>query len=270
LKADSWKSRPQLPAERTTTTVEGKTMLRTFAGIAAAAATLGAGPVLAHFQSIYTPNVLLAQPGNITIDLIFWHPLSNQHVMNIAMPEEFFVVSRGMKTDLKPMLKPIKFTSAENTGDAFQATVPVRSPGDYVFGVVPAPFYEATEDKYIQQLTKMYVSRGGLPTDWNMPLGMKAEIIPLNRPNNVFVGSTFTGRVTAEGEPVACEEIEIEYIAAPPDVARNSSGRPTVAVPAAGTIWWGFAALGVGPDKTFMGKELSQDAVIWVVATEFK
>jgi len=32
--------------------------------------------------------------------------------------------------------------------------------------------------------------------------------------------------------------------------------------------WWGFAALGAGPDKEFEGRELSQDAVIWVQATK--
>ncbi|MCG8332935.1 MAG: DUF4198 domain-containing protein, partial [Proteobacteria bacterium] len=33
---------------------------------------------------------------------------------------------------------------------------------------------------------------------------------------------------------------------------------------------WGFAALGVGPDKTYKGKELSQDAVIWIRASDLK
>ena len=35
-------------------------------------------------------------------------------------------------------------------------------------------------------------------------------------------------------------------------------------IPKAG--FWGFAALGSGPKKEYKGKELSQDAVIWIRA----
>ncbi|WP_278976371.1 hypothetical protein [Oligella urethralis] len=44
----------------------------------------------------------------------------------------------------------------------------------------------------------------------------------------------------------------------------DSQGVFNFAIPKAG--WWGFAALGVGPDDSYEGKELSQDAVIWVQA----
>jgi cobalt/nickel transport protein len=44
----------------------------------------------------------------------------------------------------------------------------------------------------------------------------------------------------------------------------DEDGYFTFGIPRAG--FWGFAALGSGPVKEHEGKELSQDAVIWVRA----
>src|SRR4029077_12128156 len=81
--------------------------------------------------------------------------------------------------------------------------------------------------------------------------------------------------------------MEVEYIAAPPDLATGKSGQPSVAGMRGGAIdiitdangnftfgipkagWWGFAALDLaGKGSTFNGKHWSQDAVIWVNATD--
>ena len=48
----------------------------------------------------------------------------------------------------------------------------------------------------------------------------------------------------------------------------DANGTFTFGIPKAGQ--WGFAALGVGEKTEFKGKELSQDAVIWVQAHDFK
>jgi cobalt/nickel transport protein len=48
----------------------------------------------------------------------------------------------------------------------------------------------------------------------------------------------------------------------------NVFGEFSFGIPKAG--WWGFCALGVGPVKEYKGKELSQDAVIWVNAQDMK
>ncbi|MCX8955393.1 DUF4198 domain-containing protein, partial [Ruegeria sp. NA] len=120
------------------------------------------------------------------------------------------------------------------------------------------------------------------------PVGLPAEIIPLNKPTNIIAGSTFTGRVMAEGQPVAGAEIEIEYMAAEPDMESTAASAPSVSpmpggalvatsddngyftfgVPKAG--YWGFAALGAGPVTEHNGKELSQDAVIWIRAWDLE
>ena len=160
--------------------------------------------------------------------------------------------------------------------------------GDHLFVLTPAPYYEANEDAYIQQITKAMVNVAGLPTDWDSELGLKAEIVPLTKPYAIWAGSTFTGMVKSQGKAVPYAEVEIEYLNTPIDIDQNKTGALivkapqdsfvtlvvkadshgvfTFGIPKAG--WWGFAALGVGPDTEFKGKELSQDAVIWVQAKE--
>ena len=51
-------------------------------------------------------------------------------------------------------------------------------------------------------------------------------------------------------------------------IKADANGEFVFGIPRAG--WWGFCALGVGPQKTHNGKELSQDAVIWVQARDMK
>ncbi len=257
-------------------------------GAALAASPLAALPASAHFQLIYTENTQITKPGDVPAKLIFWHPFENGHVMDMGKPIEFFVVSRGKKTDLMDTLKETKFQGAENAAVAYDATIPVKRSGDYVVVLKPAPYYEGSEDIFIQQITKTYLNRNTLPTDWNEPQGLETEIVPLNKPTNIIVGSTFTGRVMAAGKPVAGAEIEIEYMAAEPDMAKSTPTEPlakpmpggavvaisddegyfTFGIPKAG--YWGFAALGSGPVKEHEGKELSQDAVIWIRAYDLK
>lgn len=256
--------------------------------LSAAALLLLAAPAQAHFQLIYTPKVNIEKPGDLTFKLIFWHPFENGHAMDMGEPVDFHMVLKGKKTDLKKALKPITFHGASNEAKAYEAVVPVKRNGDYILVLTPAPYFEKSEDIYIQQITKSFINKGGVPTGWNEPLGLPAEIVPLNKPTNVIAGSTFSGVLLADGKPVPNAEIEIEYMAAEPDMATNKAkpataqpmpggavvaitdenGVFTFGVPKAG--FWGFAALGSGPVKKHEGKDLSQDAVIWVRAYDIK
>lgn len=255
----------------------------------AAALLLAATSAQAHFQLVYTPDVNIERPGEVPFRLIFWHPMDNGHAMDMGAPEAFYMMFRGERTDLLDQLEPITFKGAENEAKAFAATATVRRNGDYVFVLEPAPYYEGSEDIYIQQLTKSYINKGGLPTGWQEPLGLATEIVPLNKPTNVLAGSTFSGVLLSEGAPVADAEIEIEYLSALPDLETNAAGEATVLKPMPGGAivamtdhdgrftfgipragFWGFAALGSGPDTEHEGKELSQDAVLWVRAYDFE
>ena len=256
--------------------------------LAAVAAVSAPAASDAHFLLEYTKDTMISAPGDVPVQLIFWHPFSNGFVMDLEMPEQFFMIHHGAKTDLKPTLRPMRFTGGENEGAAFAGMVPVKRSGDYVLVTVPAPFYEEAEDKYIQQITKAFLNRNGLPTDWMEPVGLATEILPLNKPYNVIAGGTFTGQVLSGGAPASDVEIEIEYMAAEPDMERGAATAPTASplpggaivavsdangyfsfgVPKAG--YWGFAALGSGPETEHNGKELNQDAVLWIRAWDLQ
>lgn len=256
--------------------------------LAAAAAMAMPALANAHFLLEYTDNTMIERPGDVPVKLVFWHPFEAGHVMTLEKPEEFFVIHNGEKTDLMGTLEETVFEGPENSAKAFLGSVPVKRSGDYVVVTVPAPYYEESEDIYIQQITKAYLNRNELPTDWDQPQGLATEILPLNKPYNIIAGSTFTGRVLSDGKPVAGAEIEIEYIAAAPDMTGAGAKDATVSplpggalvamsddngyfsfgVPKAG--YWGFAALGSGPKTEHEGKELSQDAVIWIRAWDLE
>lgn len=254
----------------------------------AAVLAFSASAAHAHFQLLYTPEVQLENPKNVPVKMIFWHPMENGHVMDMDQPEQFFYVAKDGKVDLRQSLKPITFMGKDNSAKAFEANVNIRRNGDYIFVLQPAPYYEKSEDIYIQQITKSYLNKGGIPDGWDKPVGLPTEIVPFNKPTNVLVGSTFTGQVLSKGKPAAGVEIEIEYMAAPPDIQANrpssngsasakggtlvavtdAKGMFTFGIPKEG--FWGFAALGSGPKKKFKGKELSQDAVIWIRADKME
>lgn len=253
----------------------------------------------AHFQMVYTPESALEKGANIPVKIVFNHPFADEHTMNMGLKadgtmadiEEFYAIQKGKKTDLKDSLKSITFKGNSNEGKGYQTEYNAQRMGDHILVAVPAPYYEANEDAYIQQITKTIVNVAGAPTDWDSELNLKAEIVPLTKPYSIWTGSTFTGIVKSEGKPVPFAEIEVEYLNYDVDVKANKMGKKarvkapqdsfvtltikadqdgkfTFGIPKAG--WWGFAALGVGPDDKFDGKELSQDAVIWVQAKDMK
>ena len=225
--------------------------------------------------------------GTLNLKMVFTHPFEAGHTMDMGTPQEFFMVHKGEKTDLMDKLEAITWTSLTNSGAAYTAEVKTRGMGDFVFCLVPEPYMEAEEDIYIQQITKVVVNNAGLPTDWNEPVGLPTEILPLDKPYAIWAGSTFRGIVLSNGEPVPFAEIEVEFMNHPPVEGENrfqeealaeapqdsfvtmgimadANGQFCFGIPKAG--WWGFAALGAGPQAEYEGKELSQDAVIWIQA----
>ena len=251
-----------------------------------------AGPAFAHFQMIYTPESALEKGRTISLDLVFTHPFEAGHTMDMGdKPEEFYVVRKGRKTDLLDKLKPMTWKGLTNSGGGYETEYKLRGMGDNVFALVPSPYYEKEEDIYIQQITKMIVNTAGFPTDWDRELGLPGEIVPLDKPYALWTGNVFRGIVKRNGKPVPHAEIEVEYLNHRPlpdhnafaekaeveapqgafvtmGIKANVNGEFSFGIPRAG--WWGFCALGAGPDTEHNGKELSQDAVIWVQARDMK
>jgi len=245
--------------------------------------------VSAHFQLLYTPNLLHAKGGDINFKMPFSHPASNGYVMNMEKPQDFFMIKRGKKIDLINAITPIEWESSIDKGAAFQANVKLHGLGDYVFILEPTPYFDEEEDLYIQQFTKTIVNVGNLPTDWNHDLGLTAEIVPLTKPYAIYEGGIFSAVVKSGGKPVPFAAIEVEFMNYTPNVQTNQFAKSPIMTPPADvfvtqTIYadangtfhfsllktgqWGFAALGIGEQKTYKGKALSQDAVIWVQATK--
>jgi len=255
-------------------------------------------PAYAHFQMIYSPDSV-PKSKKLNLKLVFTHPFEAGHTMDIGKDENgkihspiaFGVLHKGKKKNLLKKLKPITFKSLTNEGRAYDANVRLRGMGDHIFYFVPAPYYEGSEDVYIQHCTKVIFNVAGAPTDWDAPVGdpLPVEIVPLDKPYALWVGNVFRGVVTCGGEPVPDAEIEVEYmnhdvrgnafvkearVEAPHDalitmtIKADKDGVFVFGIPKAG--WWGFAALGAGGDLKHNGKELSQDAVIWVQALDMK
>lgn len=260
---------------------------------------LFAGSLFAHFQLIYTPESHV-KGNEVEFRLVFTHPADSGHTMvigkdkdgNVKGFKEFYAIHKGEKTDLMSGLKKSTFKTAENQDEAYNFTLDksfgFRGAGDWVLIAVPHPYFEQAEDSYIQQVTKVMINKNDMVTDWqNRCAEGYPEIMPLVAPYDVWVGGVFRGVVLdSAGKPVPNAEIEFEYINYDVDMKRNEFKRRAKTQAAAGLIYadqngvfsfvphregyWGFAALGAGNQNEYDGKELSQDAVLWIEASRVK
>ncbi|HID98044.1 MAG TPA: DUF4198 domain-containing protein [Thermodesulfobacteriaceae bacterium] len=258
---------------------------------------------MAHFQVIYTPETTIREygPSELRLTLLFTHPFEGGPVMDMGKdmegrthrPVSFGVMlqqgKRLMKVDLLDAVRPVQFRTPVNQAVAYEAVYKNPGMGDLVFYVEPSPYWEPAEDCYIQHCTKLIVNRMGIPTCWDMPVGLPVEIVPLDRPYALWTGNVFRGVVLHNGKPVPDCEIEVEYLNY--SVEKNSfvhgpavtspgaafstqiiktdrDGVFVYGIPRAG--WWGFAALGCVSDAEYRGKDLELAPVIWVQAVDMK
>lgn len=255
-------------------------------------------PALAHFLVVYTPQTALLRATDLPFHLVFTHAFHGGPSMAMAKPQRFYYAKRpapGEETeevDLSQYLEPIEWAGENGPVSAWKATVPrniVRSLGDYQIVVEPTPYLEEAEQLYIQQFAKVMVNVGGVPGNWSETLGLPAEIHALNKTYANWTGGIFRGVVLGNGTPKPFTQVEVEYLNHALDTTNNrfadeaaieaphpsleamviltdANGQFSFALPKAG--WWGFAALSVGPEKEYNGKPLSQDAILWVQATD--
>ena len=253
----------------------------------------------AHFQMIYTPTSVV-EGNSVDFKIVFTHPAEAEHAMDIGKNEageikgfeKFFSVHKEKVQDLLPSLKKTQFTALENSASAYDLTLNkdngFKGGGDWALVAVPHPYYEGAEDVYIQQITKVFINKAGLDTDWSARCAEGyPEIMPLVKPYDVWAGGIFRGVVLdSKGKPVPNAEIEVEYINFDVDMKASKFAGKAKTEAAATVIladkngvfsfvphkagYWGFAALGAGKTKKFAGKELSQDAVLWIEAIPVK
>lgn len=239
-------------------------------------------PVWAHFQVLIPSTDIVTAEGKKTVDLsiVFTHPMEQGPAMEMAKPKQFGVLADGKKQDLTASLKPKKVDGKT----AYDASYRIKAPGDYVFYIEPAPYWEPAEQKMIIHYTKVVVDAFAAEEGWDAMVGFPVEIEPLTRPYGLWTGNQFRGIVRKGGKPVPFAEVEVEYynegrqIHAPADpfvtqvVKADGNGVFSYTMPRAG--WWSFAALidGDAKMKSPEGKlvDVELGALIWVKTVDMK
>lgn len=230
----------------------------------------------AHFQVVLPATDIVTAEGSkhLQLQLLFTHPMEQGPVMQMGRPLQFSVLLHGQKTNLLSTLKERKVDGKTT----FDTSYRIKSPGDHVFYIEPAPYWEPAEQKLIIHYTKVVVNAYGEEEGWDVMVGFPVEIEPLVRPYGLWTGNAFRGVVKHNGNPVPFAEIEVEYwneggkVAIPSDpfitqvIKADANGVFSYTMPRAG--WWGFAALVDGdeklksPDSKLVDVELG--ALIWV------
>jgi cobalt/nickel transport protein len=238
-------------------------------------AALTTMPAAAHFQEIIpSPPLVTADGGRaVDLDLTFTHPMAGGPVMPMGQPRRIGVWHGGIVTDLTAAAAAVERQGAA----AYRLHYAVTAPGDHVFFIAPAAYWEPSEGKMIVHYAKVVVNAFGAEDGWDRLLGLPVEIEPLSRPYGLWTGNLFRGVVRKNGTPVPFAEVEVEYraggtVAAPADpfvtqvVKADANGTFAYAMPRAG--WWGFAAL-VAADApmtapTGASVPVEEGGLIWV------
>jgi uncharacterized GH25 family protein len=138
------------------------------------------------------------------------------------------------------------------------------------------PFWEEKRGIFLQQFAHTRVPVQGGEYGWDLPAGLKLEILPLTRPFGLTAPALFTGRVLLDGKVLPDTQVRIEYlnedkrIVPTPyhqtqRVRTDERGVFSFVCPHPG--WWGFAAATRGdplrgPDGQPKNTELS--GVLWM------
>lgn len=231
-------------------------------------------PCQAHFGLLIpsSSTVTDKDEAELKFTIAFLHPFE-QKTMPMAKPREFLVMSDGVKTSLADRLIPGSYLGQP----AYTAEFKIEKPGVYAFGVVPEPYFETAEGRFIIHYAKVIVGAYGEEDGWHEPMGMPVEIVPLSRPFANYAGNTFTGQALKNGKPLKNAVVEVEFLnsdnsrEAPNEyfvtqtILTDADGVFTFGVPWPG--WWGFAVLTESDSKIDLnGKAKSAElgGIIWV------
>jgi len=237
--------------------------------------------VQAHFQELIPSTDILTQESGsrLSLDLVFTHPMEGGPVMEMGEPARFGVIGPDGEADLKAGLKAVPREGKRS----YRADYRVKRPGDYLFYVEPAPYWEPAEGMMIVHYAKVVVDAYGAEEGWDREIGLPVEITPLVRPYGLWTGNLFRGIVKRKGNPVPYAEVEVEWrndgtLKPPADpyitqvIKADANGVFAYAMPREG--WWGFAALVAGEEKLAnpVGEAVPVElgGLIWVRVRDMK
>lgn len=256
-------------------------MLKSLTRYLATAIALSPAVAAAHFQTLIPSHDLVneATPRVIQLEMRFTHPMQQGPAMEMGKPAKFGVLGPAGQQELSESLTSHQVDGAT----AYRANYRFTRPGDYLFYLQPAPYWEPAEGIMIEHYTKVVVDAYSAETGWDRRVGFPVEIEPLTRPFGLWTGNLFRGVVERNGQPVPFAEVEIEWlndgsITPPADayvtqvVKADANGTFSYVMPRAG--WWGFAALLEGPEKmnnpAGEAVPVEQGALIWVFARDMQ
>lgn len=243
---------------------------------------LAPSQAMAHFQVLIPSADVVGAADNrlVELDILFTHPMEQGPVMEMGTPRQFGLLLGGRKSDLLDRLQPRKLEGKS----AYTASFRIAAPGDHVFFIEPAPYWEPAEEKMIVHYTKVVVDAMGAEEGWDAMVGLPVEIEPLVRPFGLWTGNAFRGIVRRDGNPVPFAEVEVEYyneggrVKTPNDafvtqvIKADAQGVFCYTMPKAG--WWGFAALLDGDEKISSpeGKPVDVElgGLIWVKTVDME
>ncbi|MEI6560112.1 MAG: DUF4198 domain-containing protein [Rhodospirillaceae bacterium] len=233
----------------------------------------------AHFLELLPSTDIVPEQGErqVTLTAAFTHPMERGPVLELGRPLRFGVVTGGRTSDLGAALTPKPMDGHQT----WEAAYKIGAPGDYLFFLEPAPYWEAAEKKWLIHDAKVVVDFGA-GSGWERPVGLPMEILPLSRPYGLWTGNLFRAVALKDGLPLPGAMVEVEWandgsVMPPADpfitqvVRTDAGGIFAYALPRAG--WWGFTVLAEGPaaaapDGSPARTELG--GTIWVKAVDMK
>jgi len=183
-------------------------------------------PVLAMAHT----TVIFPETGkNGLHDLMVVHfmPWSGKNIMGIRLNAEDTPTVKGLEsismihdgkwTDISGLAAPEEYTVKNGRGACYRIPLSrkmVSRAGDYVFIVKHMTHWKKNLGFYIRKISKFYMNRGGLVTDWpNRLLDNAPEIIPLSPPASVYAGTLFRAYVVDEtGKNIPHARIHVEFL----------------------------------------------------------
>ncbi|MDR0238670.1 MAG: DUF4198 domain-containing protein [Deltaproteobacteria bacterium] len=242
---------------------------------------LAASPACAEYFTILRANPPLVSDQNckeINVSIAFGHPFA-QTAADMDLVQMFAAIKYPAKKDGQSIrhefldtLKPGKYLKK----NAWAATIPLPEPGLYQLVLETRPYWEETQGIFLQQFAQTLVPVQGCEHGWEIPVGLKLEILPLTRPFGLMAPALFTGRVLFDGKILPDTPVRIEYLnedkrAVPSTyhqtqrVRTDEYGIFSFVCPHPG--WWGFAAVTQGaPLKGSDGqpKNTELSGVLWI------